>query len=265
MKSRLWCTTVYDMSFDFQALYDKGGIKYLGYGEEVCPTTNRPHWQAFVLFQNARDSVKAVAKLFGNSHVEKCKGSLSQNVDYCSKEAELHHLGDPPRQGARHDVSECMSAVKEGVSELEIAESSPTLWCMYGRRFEAYRDLLQPKRAWKTEVRVFWGEAGSGKTKTAVEWLGDSYDDVTFTQGGFFIGYHNNENVLIDDFDYKSMPRDIFLKVTDRYQLTINVKGGERTWNPRRIAITSNKEPSEWYTWGDPYAIIRRLEENRKI
>lgn len=260
MKTRLWCGTNYDMTLDYAAVYSENDIKFLAYGEERCPSTGREHHQFFVLFQNPRSSIKNVATIFGGAHVEPCKGSITHNEKYCSKESQLITFGEKPKQGDRVDIAALMQMVRDGSSELEIAEAAPTLWCQYGKRLEAYRALKQPTRCWKPEIKVFWGPPGSGKTRAAVEWLGE-YDDVTYTQGGFFIGYHNHENVLLDDFDYKTMPRDMFLKVADRYQLTVNIKNGECNFNPRRIAITSNYDPSEWYNWGDPTAITRRISE----
>lgn len=260
MKSRLWCGTNFDLDLDWHAIFAKGDCKYIAYGDETCPTTNKSHQQFFVLFHNQRSSMKNVSKLFGNCHVEPCKGSLQQNERYCSKEGELVEFGERPAQGQRNDIEECMAMVKEGASELEIALAAPRLWCQYGRRFEDFRALLQPDREWKTECRVWWGPPGSGKSRAAREWLGE-YDDVTYTPGGFFIGYHNHENVLLEDFDYKSMPRDIFLQITDRYKTTANVKNGEKKFNAKRIAITSNFDPREWYNWGDPEAITRRMSE----
>lgn len=268
MKTRLWCGTQFNLDFNFKKLVDDEILTFVAWGDEVCPDTDRKHLQFWCMFKSPRGSVKQVAKLFDKCHVEPCQGSIKSNERYCSKEGSYHKYGQEPAQGKRNDIIGCMALVKEGASELEIAESAPQLWCQYGRRFEDYRALLQPERDWVTEVRVWWGNPGTGKSRAAREWLGD-YDVCTYTSGGFFIGYKNNENVLFEDFDFKSMPRDVFLQCTDRYKHVVNVKNGERTWNPRRIAITSNFDPTlpapdGWY-FGDPKAIIRRISSITKM
>lgn len=259
MKSRLWCGTNYNLNFDYNEVYSQGDIRYLAYGDEICPTTKRPHHQFFVLFKTQRSSIKNVATLFGGVHVEPCKGSLSQNEVYCSKEGSYHEFGEKPKQGDRTDLHGCMAMVADGASELEIAQSAPRIWCQYGRRFEEYRALLQPDRDWETEVRVWWGKTNTGKSRSAREWLGE-YDVITYTKGDFFIGYNNHENVLIEEMgDTNTMSRELFLQITDRYKHVVNVKGGERKWNPKRIAITSNYDPKKWFQ--KPDAVLRRISE----
>lgn len=259
MRTRVWCGTQYNLDFDFKKLVDDEILSFVAWGDEVCPTSGREHKQFYCMFKHPKSSCKIVAAYFDKCHVEPCKGSLKSNEKYCSKEGSFHKYGKEPAQGKNPRLADCMAMVKDGASELDIAEANPQLWCQYGRRFEDYRALLQPEREWVTEVRVWWGEPGSGKSKAAREWLGE-YDVCTYTQGGFFIGYKNHENVLLEDFDYKSMPRDVFLQCCDRYKHVVNVKNGERNWNPRRIAITSNFDPKEWY-FGDPVAITRRISE----
>ncbi|AJP36331.1 replication-associated protein [Avon-Heathcote Estuary associated circular virus 1] len=271
MKTRLWCGTQYDLGFNFEKLVDDEILTYVAWGDEVCPTTERKHKQFWCMFKSPRGSMKQVGKVFTSwpnkgmqGKVFPCSGSIKSNEEYCKKEGSYHKYGKEPEQGKRNDIIGCMKMVKEGAAELEIAETSPHLWCQYGRRFEEYRALLQPDRDWVPEVKVWWGEPGSGKSRAAREWLGE-YDVCTYTAGGFFIGYKNHESVLLEDFDFKSMPRDVFLQCTDRYKHVVNVKNGERNWNPRRIAITSNFDPEEWYKWGDPKAVTRRITSITKM
>lgn len=256
-KARWWCVTLYDMDLNVENLVPDP-CQYLAYGDEICPTTERKHRQLYCYFKTPRGSMKNVAKIFNNSHVEPMYGSITDNESYCSKESDLVTFGEMPRQGRRSDIETVFDDIKQGKPEVEIAMESPALWCQYGKRFEEFRQLIQPDRDWKPEVRVYWGTPGSGKTKAAKQWLGD-HDSVTIANG-FFIGYRNNENVLFDDLDFKFMPRYLLLQCLDRYKMNVNIKGGEKKWNPRRIAITSNTAPEEWYCYGDNDAITRRID-----
>lgn len=257
-KTRLWCATIFDLDFDFSELADSEKLRYFAYAEEVCPSTLKKHFQFYCYFLNPVHSIKHVSNLLGGAHVEPCRGTLNDNESYCSKESDLIHWGDKPSQGRRTDIEAVMYDIfKTGVSELDIADDNPKLWCMYGRRFESYRDLIQQPRTWKTEVRVFYGDPGTGKTRAAIDWL-EEYDNVFF-QNDYVMGYKNHENILIDDFDSKTLPRMLFLQMTDRYKMKVNVKYGEMEWNPKRIAITSNFHPDNWY--GKSVAVDRRISE----
>lgn len=274
-KTRLWVATIYDMDFDFQACWggwDTGRpdlqgrrFTYLGWGREVCATTGRDHFQVCARFRNPRGSLKQVSGIFGKAHVEKMVGTLDRSIAYCGKEGDYKSLGEEPEQGQRTDLGEIMLDIKNSdVPEQDLAEQFPARWCQYGRRFERYRRLIQAARSWKTEVRVWWGPPGTGKTHAATAWLGDEYDDVSYTSGGFFIGYHNKPNILLDDFDGIYMERKVFMRMTDEYKYTANIKNGEANWNPVRIAITSNTHPRDWYTGiqtNDEYAVLRRINE----
>ncbi len=253
-RTRLWCfTNFHKMDLDYAALIGRR-VKYIAYGEETCKPSaefpeGRPHHQGFIYFREATSSTKNVAKLLQKCHVGPCDGTLSDNEYYCSKQTELKEFGERPKQGTRMDITDLMNAVKDGMIEVDIAESNPALWCQYGRRLERYRMLLEPDRDWKTEVWVYWGNSRTGKSRAAwdlVKREGVSVDSVSF-HNGFAIGYTHAHTQIWDDFAGEIDFRE-FLKLTDRYKHTVNVKGlSQVTWNPRRIIITSNMRPGVWY------------------
>ena len=143
-KTRLWCFTQFDkMDWDYASMIGRK-VKYIAYGLEKCPKTGRPHHQGFIYFRTQQRSIKNIAKSLGKCHVEPCQGSLCDNDYYCSKAGQLVEFGEKPAQGTRMDINDVMDAVKAGATELDLAEANPGLWCQYGRRFERYRDLLQP-------------------------------------------------------------------------------------------------------------------------
>ena len=253
-------------NFDLEALWDQiPGLQYVAYGVERCPTTGREHQQGYCSFSSAVTLKTARARL--GCHVEVMRGTAGQNEAYCSKASALVEWGTrPPGQGHRSDVAAYMGHVAEGKTEYALAVEFPAIWAQYGRRGEDYRRLLAVgdgivtgPRSWDTEVRVWWGPTGTGKTLAALAWLGDAVDDVSFSLGGFVIGYNNRASVLLDDWEPGIVSRGRFLRLTDRYPMTINVKFGSAQWNPRKIAITSNYAPKEWYPGSA--AILRRIHE----
>ncbi len=260
-KTRLWCGTQHNVDFDWQLLIDKKVLTYVAYGVEKAPTTGKEHHQYWCRFKNTRSSWAVTGKILGGAYTDKIKGTLDQNEGYCNKDEHYIELGVRPKQGERTDLETIMSGIREGMTDLEIAEEAPQQWVQYRRAFTEYRGLLEKNRDWNTEVRVWWGVTGSGKTHDARKWLDNDYDAVEYTESGFFNGYKNNPNVLFDDFTPGMIKRNIMLTMCDQYKMTANVKGGERKWNPRKIAITSNYNPTTWYYGPENEAILRRFDK----
>lgn len=246
-----------DEKFDWEAWLEqeKDVVRYVCAGYEIAPSTGKPHWQWYTYHKRGRKNIKLYQK-DPNFHAQACKWPLN-SWNYSKKDKKFVEFGEPPQQGKRSDLELCQRAIRDGATELEIWENFPIIAAMYGRRLEHYRRLLSPERSWKTEVRVWWGVPGCGKTQAAVEWLGADYCSVSM-HNGFMIGYKTGaECVLIDDLDHESMRRDMFLQLGDKYKCTINIKNGEEKWNAKKLAITSNTNPQRWFA-DDGEAVRRR-------
>jgi len=83
--SKFWCFTSFgdDIEIMKDALPVTGNIKFI-YGNEVCPTTQRPHLQGYL---ESEIKIRPIEK-FGTSSTnwEKAKGDRAANIAYCSKE-----------------------------------------------------------------------------------------------------------------------------------------------------------------------------------
>lgn len=257
-RGRLYCFTDFIRKISF---YEGLTYSYIIIGEETCPETKKVHWQGFIHFANAR-SFSSVQKEFHPRHIELCKGSVKQNITYCSKDNNIIlEDGECPNQGKRSDLVEVCDKIKEGIPLAQIIGENTPVCVKYLKNLKEIHEILnpQPKRNWKTKVIVLWGEAETGKTRTAIEAGAVS---IKWT-GQFMNNYNNQDIVLWDDFDCTRMDRDLFCELTDRYPATINVKYGIKEWNPKTIYITSNFDPSLWYGGGK--AISRRLDEVIKV
>ena len=67
-------------------------IKYK-YGDEICPSTGKPHLQGFFHLKKAMRITEI--KLINNPHLLACKGSEEQNSKYCSKDGIVTSYGFP--------------------------------------------------------------------------------------------------------------------------------------------------------------------------
>ncbi len=74
-------------------------------------------------------------------------------------------------------------------------------------------------------------------------------------------GYHGQEDVVIEDFAGEIYFRTL-LRMLDHYPSLMQIKGSFVQWAPKRIWISSNKHPRDWYPTegyeGGP--LERRLE-----
>lgn len=116
-----------------------------------------------------------------------------------------------------------------------------------------------------TELRVYWGSPGTGKSKRAFEEassVGPVYVLPAQSKGSFWAdGYCGQPTVIWDDFDPALISRALFCRLIDRYACTVPVKGGFTNWSPRLVILTTNVCPSVW--WPDESGVseswLRRI------
>jgi len=99
---------------------------------------------------------------------------------------------------------------------------------------------------------IYCGDAGTGKSRLAYEQFPDLYE-LPIGKDLWFDGYGGQETVLFDDFDGQ-YPLSQLLKLTDNYYIRqVPIKGGHVWFNPKRIIITSNYNPCDWYDYSNRY------------
>ena len=240
---------------------DETPVIYVVYGRERGESET-PHLQGYCEL-NSRIGLRALKRLLPNRcHLEVTRGSLEENQIYCKKQGDVFEEGTPGSgQGARTDLLSVKEDIDAGLTESAIADKHFGQWVRYSKAFQKYRALkTEVDRNWKTFVTVLWGETGTGKTR----YVHDKETDI-WSPGDFqwFDGYRGQEVVLIDDYRGE-YPIQFLLKLLDRYPMQVPVKGSFVKWSPRRLYITSNVNPEDWYRNVDgrtQAALKRRLEE----
>lgn len=261
---RNFCFTSYSVENHTEHFKLNDIFSYMIYSIEECPKTKKHHIQGYAECLTQTRFTTVQAHLPTGTHIEKRLGTQEQAISYCMKmESHIEGpfiLGKAHTQGKRNDIQQFVDDIPNH-TEIEIVEKHAECYVKYTKAYDRIKQLYTEDRNWKTEVFVYWGPPGSGKTRKVFEDC-PNVQPIQYINN-FIIGYNNEENVLFDDFDSDTMPRNIFLTLTDRYKCTVNVKGGEKKWNPKRIYITSNFDPADWYDKSQ--AIKRRLTLVSKV
>jgi len=154
-------------------------------------------------------------------------------------------------------LSVIQNQLKNGASQLEIADDDFEMWVKYHRAFAHYSLLQSKPRDFKTQVYVIQGPTGTGKSK----WAQDNYPNAFWKpRSNWWDGYCGQDAVVLDEF-YGWIPYDQLLRLTDRYPLNVEIKGGSINFNSKYIIITTNKNPMSWYTNIYFPAFARRVEK----
>lgn len=199
------------------------------------------------------------------------RGTIKQSEDYVTKEdtADPDHPDvvrygtRPSGQGTRTDISDIVSAIDAGATELEIYEADPMFYLKHPNGIKRIIQIRQNKRDFKTKVYWFYGESGSGKSQKAFE-IGGLKAYYKNGSVEFWENYCNEEVVIIDDYRASMCCFSEFLRILDRYPHMVNVKGAFAEFNSKIIIITSPRPPKD--TWKnatdeDKYQLERRITQ----
>lgn len=242
-KSRSYCFTINNYTIEDVELIKKLKYQYILLGNEKGENET-PHIQGYVYFQNPI-AFNTLKKHCPRGHIEVCKGSPQSNIDYCKKQGDIiFEDGEKPCAGKRNDLAEIREAVLNN-------ESMQNIITNYSANYQAVkyaetiRKYLEPKRNWMPNIKWYYGETGTGKSKTAYEELGEN----AYFQNGskWWDGYDAHESVIIDDFRPQDIEFSKLLKLLDRYPYIIENKGGTRQFLAKTIIITSPKHPIETF------------------
>lgn len=178
------------------------------------------------------------------------KGSVKQNIDYCSKDEGFIEFGVRPVTNQRNDLVHLYKAVAKGQTDRELLENGhfPT-WSRSLKAVDRVRSLYRPE-ARERIVELHIGATGTGKTRNCFLRYPNLFEIPIAKKGDlWFDGYDQDNECLIDEFSGQ-MPLQALLKITDKYYVRkVPYKGGFHWWNPSVLLITSNIFPKKWYKW----------------
>jgi len=228
-----------------------------------------PHYQGYVVFTKNTRLAWLVKNLPDGIHWEVRRGTHDEAVAYCKKEETRTDgpftFGEyKPQQGKRSDLIEVAEYVKTHTMK-ETAETYPGTFIRCHRGISAYANLVKYVERpidKKTELVVYWGVQGSGKSHMAKTMYPNHFALMRprANDGGcWWDGYEQQDTVIIDEF-FGWMQPDLLCRLVDSGKAQVETKGGSIAFNSKRIVITSNTDP--WFWWKVEYrGMERRLNE----
>lgn len=222
------------------------GIRYICWGTEKCPTTNKEHYQGFVIFTRTH-RLRNAKRLVGGGddcHLEHRRGTRQQARDYCAKDGRFTEWGQFER--LTHD-----DLFKQDLNFLK--ENYPAFFCRYYKGLALLKSSNTIK--WRdVAVHILWGDPGTGKTRRVME-----MDDVYKLDHPYkwWDGYFGEKILLIDDYKRGAIDRGFLLNILDGYKLRLETKGGHVWASWTKVYITTNFNPG---TWLDE-AMLRRVTD----
>lgn len=238
--------------------------EYAIIGNEVGEN-GTPHLQGFVNLKKKLRLKQMKELISPRAHLEQAMGSDSDNERYCSKGGDIYlAIGEPSKQGKRSDLADAAEMLTETGGDLTVlAQAMPSVFIKYGRGLANWVDYarISKPRDYKTNVTVWYGPPGCGKSRAAAE--ASTGKEVYYkTRGEWWDGYTGQEVVIIDDF-YGWLKYDEMLRICDRYPHRVPVKGAFVNFLAKELLITSNAPINEWYKFEkfDATALMRRVNK----
>lgn len=260
-----WVFTLFEYTDDeFNKLKESLIVNcdYCIIGEELCPTTNKPHLQGYVCFKSRIRFNQAKERINTRAHIEPSKGSPKQNFKYCSKSGKFWEHGEMPRYGGGSSSSRSnrietsktfIQKVSEGVSLAEIMEDMPDYVLFHGSTMLNNYYMTFPAIS-RPNIKVFWlyGPTGIGKSTIAHELMPNAY--IKDNSSKWFHQYRLEKEVIIDDLD-GNLPIAMLLTWLDRFRCVVETKGSTIPLYADKWIITSNYSPG---IYGHSEAMLTR-------
>lgn len=278
-RCRYWCFTLnnYDESDIMKLkLYATEKCRYMAFGKEGADKT--PHLQGYIQLSKATagTTVRNQSRCL-SMWLTPTNGNGTSARDYCFKEDDNPYqfgnfIDHPATKEAGAVAGNSASTqmwhslndlVNSGATEKEIKDKFAHIYYKHHSGIQAGISCANaiPPRKEKTCVHVLVGPAGCGKTSKAMELAGQDAYLYSSPNKIWWSGYDGTSSVIMDDF-HGNYPFGDFKQMTDKYPHKVPVHGNLINFNPKKIIVTSNLDPTEWWktevTGREGYAALYR-------
>lgn len=259
-------------------------LQYLCMADEQGNTF---HTHIFICF-HSRVRFSKVKKHFPEAHIEKCRGTVSDNVNYIKKsgkwendikhgtkiEGSFEEYGSrpPDSRGKRVDMTELYQMVADGMANAEILSENQD-YILQIDKIEKLRTMLLTEkykgtRRLNLKVVYIYGTTGKGKTRDVLDEHGDSNVYRVTDYEHAFDGYQCQTVIVFEEFRSSQKISDM-LDYLDIYPLELPARYANKYACYETVYIISNWELEKQYrevqtdspeTW---QAFLRRIHEVR--
>lgn len=225
---------------------------YLISCKEIAPTTGHEHIHIYAHFSQTYKLSKKILDI--GAHVEICKGSPKQNIDYIRKDGNiLDEIGEIPHQGVKSvkelketNIEECPAILYNIKEKIDKKERET-------KGFFQMLDEIRNDELKHPEVIYITGPPGIGKTyeayKLAVtEYKNEEIGRIKINNEFFDVQNEDAKCFIIEEFRSSQLKAAELLQFIDAYGYKANVKGGFVYLRPKKIIICSVIHPEQLYT-----------------
>lgn len=240
-------------------------LQYFISCKELAPTTNHEHIHIYICFSTP---IKLSLNKICGAHIEKCRGSHKQNIDYIRKDGDIiEEYGEEPRErGGSHTVAELEQIDKP--DDLDWKEYN--VWTKIKAKkddrniFITMLDEISKDELKSPTIFYITGGTGKGKTYKAYKMALERYEKeyigkLTLKNEFIDIINENAKCYVIEEFRPSQIKASDFLQLTDKYGYRCNIKGGFKTLRPECIIICSIIPPTEIYKEEVNKQFLRRI------
>lgn len=222
--SKNWCFTIFNKT---EITLETWNARYIIYGEEKCPKTNKEHLQGYCQFNKCM-TLNQLKSINNTAHWEKQKGTTEENIKYCSKDGKITILGEAIKQGSCKDkfktavtlmkqnepweriLEECGYAmlrykrhIEETVKEIQNNNSKNKLAVKH-QTFHPWQDTLFEmikETPNNREVIWIWDKEGNSGKSWMANYIIEQFDSIIFdstNQKDVSYAYNNSKIVIFD-------------------------------------------------------------------
>jgi hypothetical protein len=268
-QSRKWILTINNPvkhGFDHEKIKEEfANFKSLNYWCMCDEKGDTYHTHIFMSFGSGVRFSK-VKKHFPPADIRMCKGTSQQNRDYITKEGKwekdkkketniaetFEEWGEMPqeRQGNRSDIDDLYDMIKNGMSNYEIMEDTPT-YLMHIDKIERARQIVreeQYKNTWRDlHVTYVYGATGTGKTRDIMEKYGYSNVFRVTDYDHPFDAYKGQDVIIFEEFRSSLKIQDM-LNYLDGYPLELPCRYANKIACYTKVYIVTNIGLEEQYS-----------------
>lgn len=244
-------------------------LKYYCLCEELTEN-GTPHNHVFI-YSRSPKRMSTVMKVFKGAHVEKARGTVTENKLYIEKEgkwkdSEKHHTkiegtfyekGEIDEEnGGLSEPEEIMDEIREGASLSEIVQGHPKYAMKARNLMELMNVMLADEYAEKVrKVVVTYIHAVEGETGMDIVYRENKMKDVcritnyNARRGTVFDGYHGQGALVFDGFQGE-IPAGTMISYMSNYPLSLPARYGDRTAMYEKMYIVSRYPLKHLYSRG---------------